>query len=103
MKSLFVGFSFLFFPFLGKSEYLIFRGLLDKFNFRVISIGYVFFMVGLTVEDAIDVLKHSFKALVPHEFSLVLGWQLFCFFHQTAQKCSLFFFYLLLFLFNLHL
>ena len=60
MKCLFVGFSFFFFPFFCKTEDLIFRSLLDEFYLRVVAIGNVFFVKGLTVEDAVDVFEHSF-------------------------------------------
>lgn len=43
---------------LGKIADLVFRSLLDKLNFRVITIGDIFFVISLTVEDAVDILQH---------------------------------------------
>lgn len=60
-------------------------------------------MIGLTVQNSVDIFEHSLKVFVCHQLSLILRRQLLCFFHQTTQESSLLFFYLLLLLLYLHL
>jgi hypothetical protein len=57
MKSFFVDvLLFLFFLLLGEAQDFVFRTFLDELYLWVISVGDVFFVESLAVEDAIDVL-----------------------------------------------
>ena len=66
MKSFFVDLLLLFLFLFGKSEDLVFRGLFDKLDFRVVPIGNILFMECLTIEDSIDILEHSLKVFIGH-------------------------------------
>ena len=62
---------FLLFLLFGEAENLVFRSFFCKLNFRVVSVCNVLLVICLTIQDSVNVLQHSFKVLVCHQFSLI--------------------------------